>query len=71
MTTPDTRLFFGEGVGRPIRIATDLVRYLRVDRRHHYRDGYSMAEAAKCWVQANARILLALRHSRQLILNMK
>ena len=56
MATGQIRHFFGEGYAKPIRIATDLIGYLREDRRHHYRDGYSMAEAAKCWVQASGRL---------------
>jgi hypothetical protein len=46
------KLFFGSGKGRPVSEATDLLRYLPNGRRYHYRDGYSMAEAAKSWVAA-------------------
>src|SRR5215208_4696636 len=56
METTETRLFFGEGTTKPVLVATDLIGYLREDRRHHYRDGYSMAEAAKRWVQASGRL---------------
>jgi hypothetical protein len=49
-------LFFGDGRTRPIAAATDLLRYLPVDKRHHYRDGYSMAETAKAWVEACGRV---------------
>jgi hypothetical protein len=51
-----TKLFFGIGTAKPIDQPTDLLDYLPREQRHHYRDGYSMAEAAKCWVTANARL---------------
>jgi hypothetical protein len=47
------KLFFGSGKNVPIRNATDLRERLQEDKKHHYQDGYSMAEAAKCWVLAN------------------
>jgi hypothetical protein len=47
------KLFFGAGIERPVRAATDLIEYLPIDKRHHYCDGFSMAEAAKSWVVAN------------------
>jgi hypothetical protein len=50
------RLFYGNGKDSPVFRATDLIAYLRSDRRHHYRDGYSMAEAAKCWVHADGNL---------------
>lgn len=49
-------LFFGNDTSRPVQQATDLAKYLPADKRHHYRDGYSMAEAAKCWVAAEGRL---------------
>jgi len=52
----ETRFFFGAGTTKPIYRATDLINYLPHDKRHHYRDGYSMAEAAKCWLAANGRL---------------
>lgn len=45
-------LYFGAGTDCPVSIATDLQRYLPEDKKHQYRDAYSMAEAAKCWVAA-------------------
>jgi hypothetical protein len=49
-------LFFGEGTNRPVHKPTDLIQYLPEDRKHHYRDGFSMAETAKAWVGANGRL---------------
>jgi hypothetical protein len=46
------KLFFGVGTTRPISVATDVRDYLPADKKYHYRDGYSMAEAAKSWVSA-------------------
>jgi hypothetical protein len=51
-----TRLFFEGGVTKPIFLATDLRDHLPDERPHHYRDGYSMAKGAKCWVEANGRL---------------
>lgn len=50
------KLYFGNDKSRPIYEPTDLRAYLPPDKRHHYRDGYSMAEAAKCWVTAHGRL---------------
>jgi hypothetical protein len=50
------KLFFGNDATRVIRVPTDLRSYLPADKRHHYRDGYSMAEAAKSWVNARGRL---------------
>lgn len=47
------RLFFGVGTDRPVSVCTDIRDYLSEDKRYHYKDGFSMAEAAKCWVAAN------------------
>jgi hypothetical protein len=52
----EARLFFGIGTTKPIHRATDLINNLEQHHRHHYREGYSMAEAAKCWVAANGRL---------------
>jgi len=49
-------LFFGEGTIRQVHKATDLIQYLPEDRKHHYRDGFSMAETVKTWVRANGRL---------------
>ena len=46
-------LFFGIGKSKPISGATDVRDYLPEDRKYHYQDGFSMAEAAKCWTLAN------------------
>ena len=51
-----TRLFFGIGTAKPIHQPTDLRDYLPQKQRHHYRDGYSMAEAAKSWIAAGDRL---------------
>jgi Domain of unknown function (DUF6946) len=56
MFNPKTRLFFGIGTTMPIHRATDLIGHLPQEKRHHYRDGYSMAEAAKCWMRAGGRL---------------
>ncbi len=45
-------LYFGAGDDRPVRRAEDVQMYLPDARKHHYRDEFSMAEAAKCWVAA-------------------
>jgi hypothetical protein len=45
-------LFFGPGEDRPVRRPEDVRDYLPDDRKYHYRPGYSMAEAARCWVAA-------------------
>jgi Domain of unknown function (DUF6946) len=50
------KLFFGNDTKQIVRDPTDLRDYLPVDKKHYYRDGYSMAEAAKCWVAANGRL---------------
>jgi hypothetical protein len=50
------KLFFGRGEDHPITVCTDLRDCLRRDRRYQYHDGYSMAEAAKCWVAAGDRL---------------
>src|SRR4029077_6257057 len=56
MFNPKTRLFFGIGTTMPIHRATDLIGHLPQEKRHHYRDGYSMAEAAKCWMRGGGRL---------------
>jgi hypothetical protein len=48
MPNRKTRFFFGAGTTMPVDRATDLMNYLPQNKRHHYRDGYSMAESAKC-----------------------
>ena len=50
----ERRLFFGRGTSIPIMRAEELRDLLPSDRRHHYHDGYSMAEAAKVWGAAAA-----------------
>ena len=45
-------LYFGYGTDRPVINATDVQGYLEPAKKYQYRDGYSMAEAAKCWVSA-------------------
>jgi len=45
-------LYFGFGMDRPIINATDVRGYLEPAKKRQYRDGYSMAEAAKSWVSA-------------------
>jgi uncharacterized protein DUF6946 len=50
------RFFFGAGTTKPIYHANDLMKYLPQEKHHHYRDGYSMAESAKCWLAANGRL---------------
>jgi hypothetical protein len=47
-----SKLFFGQGTSNPIVSAVDLRDYLRDDLKYQYQDGFSMAEAAKCWVAA-------------------
>jgi hypothetical protein len=46
------KLFFGPGISQPVSVATDVKDYLSDDKKYQYEDGYSMAEAAKCWVAA-------------------
>jgi hypothetical protein len=45
-------LHFGAGEDKPVRRPEDVQGYLHPDKKHHYRNGYSMAEAAKCWCAA-------------------
>lgn len=54
------KLFFGSGKGHPVSVATDLREYLPEERRYHYRDGYSMAEAAKAWTSAGGYLPLQI-----------
>jgi hypothetical protein len=49
-------LFFGPDKTLPIEVCTDVRDNLPADRRYHYRDGRSMAEAAKCWCKAIGRL---------------
>jgi hypothetical protein len=49
-------LFFGKGKSTPVTRAEELRDLLPPDKQHHYRDGYSMAEAAKLWVSATGRV---------------
>jgi hypothetical protein len=63
-------LYFGRYKSRPITVCTDLRDCLPADRKHHYRDGFSMAEAAKCWVAAGGclpRSIAEVVGSRELI----
>jgi hypothetical protein len=55
---PETivNLFFGPGTDRPIRTAVDVFSYLPEDKKCQYRDGFSMAEAAKAWVAADGSL---------------
>jgi hypothetical protein len=53
-------LFFGPGTDRPIRTAIDVLGYLHEDKKYQYRDGFSMAEAAKSWVAANGSLPLEI-----------
>ncbi|MCA1542440.1 hypothetical protein I6F18_20995 [Bradyrhizobium sp. NBAIM32] len=50
------KLFFGAGYTHPITLCTDVRDNLPLDRKYHYRDGRSMAEAAKCWCAANGSL---------------
>jgi hypothetical protein len=64
------KLFFGPGKDQPITVCTDVRDRLAYDRKYQYRDGYSMAEAAKCWVAAGGRLppsIAALVGSDELI----
>ena len=45
-------LYFGPNTDKPVIAALDVRRYLEEDKKCQYQDGYSMAEAAKCWVSA-------------------
>jgi hypothetical protein len=49
-------LYFGAGEQRPIEKAEDLAGLLPPGREHHFRDGYSMAEAARCWIAARPNL---------------
>ena len=60
MVNSESCYFFGIGIRRPINRPTDIIRHLPPDKRHHYRDGYSMAEAAKCWMAASGRLPLRI-----------
>src|SRR5207237_7941293 len=41
---------------RPVTVCIDVRDCLPEDRKHHYQDGFSMAEAAKCWVAAGEHL---------------
>lgn len=45
-------LFYGPGTDKPVLIATDVRDFLPEKNKYQYRDGRSMAEAAKSWVTA-------------------
>jgi len=60
MIKPEACYFFGTGTQKPINHPTDIIRHLPPERRHHYRDGYSMAEAAKCWMAAHGQLPLRI-----------
>jgi hypothetical protein len=49
-------LYFGPGRNVLVTRPEDLKHCLPADKRHHYRNGYSMAEAAKSWVMAAGRL---------------
>jgi hypothetical protein len=46
------KLFFGPGKSKPVVSAIDVQGYLRDEIKYQYQDGYSMAQAAKCWIAA-------------------
>jgi hypothetical protein len=46
------KLYFGPNIDKPVTAALDVQGYLEEDKKHQYRDKYSMAEAAKSWVCA-------------------
>jgi hypothetical protein len=50
------KLFFGPGTDRPIRTPVDVLSYLPEDKKCQFRDGFSMAEAAKSWVAADGSL---------------
>ena len=50
------KLFFGSGMAWPIRTAVDALNYLPVEKKYQYRDGFSMAEAAKSWLAASGSL---------------
>jgi hypothetical protein len=50
------KLFFGPGRDRPVNVCTDVRDCLPEDRKYQYQDGFSMAEAAKCWVAAGEHL---------------
>ena len=52
----DIKLFFGPGKDRPITLCTDVRDYMPEDKKYQYRDGRSMAEAARCWVAASGHL---------------
>jgi hypothetical protein len=54
------KLFFGPGINQPVFAATDVRDYLPEDKKHHYSDGFSMAEAAKSWVAAEGYLPQAI-----------
>ncbi len=45
-------LLFGGGEEQPRRVAGDMAGFLLPSRRHHFREGRGMAEAARCRVAA-------------------
>src|SRR5947207_731423 len=54
------KLFFGPGKDRPVTVCTDVRDCLPEDRKYQYQDGFSMAEAAKCWAIAGERLPLSI-----------
>ena len=56
-TVPGGRnLFFGRERNLPVTDCTQLRDYLPAEKKHHYRCGYSMAEACKSWLAADGRL---------------
>jgi len=47
------KLFFGPGKSKPLHAATDILEHLPKSRKHHYKEEFSMVEAANSWVSAD------------------
>jgi hypothetical protein len=50
------KLFFGQERDKPITVWADVRDRLPEDKKYHYRDGFSMAEATKCWIAAGEHL---------------
>ena len=48
--------YFGLGTDLPVSVATDIKLHLPAAKSHHYRNRFSMAELAKCWIAAHGQV---------------
>jgi hypothetical protein len=58
------KLFFGPSKQQPVVACTDVRDCLPNDKKYQHQDGFSMAEAAKCWVAASEYLPRSIRLAR-------